>query len=295
MFQQTYIDFMTPSQGAKVRRNNDFLDQFYFNLGQLNSPLRCFAIASLIAAVTAIVPLIGTFIILFDSLNQHKLQILVLAYLFPFFLVLACSFVLMRGFHILHQRNVDLRQAVDQDELTGLGNRSVFYRQGKSHMLDARLANNALSLIMLDADYFKSINDTFGHLAGDHALQHLAQIFLHCTRDSDVVARWGGEEFVILLPNADQHGVMRFAERLRERVCSSPFIWNGEQVYLTLSAGVTQLTGEDTSLENLVTRADKALYLAKSAGRNQVHAIWADKSAPCDEQNMQGQPEALLS
>lgn len=278
-----------------VRRNDDFLDQFYYNLGRLNSSVRCFSIAAVIAAISAIVPLIGTFIILFQDPHHNKLQILVLAYLFPFLLVLICSFVLMRGFHILHQRNVDLRQAVEQDELTGLCNRSAFYRQGKSHMMEARLGNNALSLIMLDADYFKSINDTYGHLAGDHALQHLSQIFLQSTRDSDVVARWGGEEFIILLPNADQHGVMRFAERLREHVSSSPFIWNGEQIFLTLSAGVTQMTNEDISLENLVVRADKALYLAKSAGRNQVHAIWADKKAVLGDELGEPEVEAIMS
>lgn len=285
----------TPIAGAKVRKNDDFLDQFYFNLGRLTSPLRCFAIASIVAAATAIVPLIGTFIILFQGTGQDKLQILVLAYLFPFLLVLTCSFVLMRGFHILHQRNINLREAVDRDELTGLSNRAAFYRLGKSHVMDARLANAPLSMIMLDADYFKSINDTFGHLAGDLALQHLSQIFLYCTRDSDVVARWGGEEFIILLPNADQHGVMRFAERLRERVSQSPFIWNGEEVFLTLSAGVTQLTERDTSLENLVIRADKALYLAKSAGRNQVHAIWDSSRVVEGEAIEKFEGEALLS
>ena len=257
-----------------MNRNEDFLDQFYFHLGRLTSPLHCLGIATGIAAVASLVPLVGTYISLINGPSKHVFEILFLAYMFPFLLVLMSSFVLMRGFHILHERNLNLRRAVDRDELTRLANRAAFYRQDKELFFDARMSNRPLSMIMLDADYFKSINDNFGHLAGDHALQHLSEIFIHCTRGTDLVARWGGEEFIVLLQNADRHGAMRFAERLRKQVSESPFLWNGEQIFLTLSAGVTQLIETDQQFEQLVLRSDKALYIAKSSGRNQVHAIW---------------------
>ncbi len=266
---------MTPGAGAVViKREEDFLDQFYFQLGRLQSPFQCLMIATIIAAMTSLVAVVSTYLAMQDTSIGILGPVLVFAYLLPFLLIQICSFVLMRGFSVLHQRNLNLRQAVERDELTRLANRSAFYRQGKDMFLDARMAEQPLSLIMQDVDFFKSINDTYGHLAGDHALQHLSEIFSRCTRDDDFVARWGGEEFVILLKNADQNGAMRFAERVRKAVSESPFIWNGEQVFVTLSAGVTQMTAEDDGFDALLARADKALYIAKSAGRNQVHPLW---------------------
>ena len=125
-------------------------------------------------------------------------------------------------------------------------------------------------MIMLDADHFKTINDTFGHLAGIWRSQHLAEIMRQTSRESDLVARWGGEEFAIILRAANVTGARTYAERLRQTVAQSPFFWQGDAVFLTMSAGVTEWQPEEDDFETFVNRADQALYAAKSSGRNQV-------------------------
>lgn len=259
-----------------INREDSFLDRFYMQLGRLQGSAQCLLLATAIAGLTSLMVVVGTYFALRGIHIGILGPVLVLAYLLPFLLIQVSSFILMRGFAVLHQRNLTLRQAIERDELTRLANRAAFCRRGKDMFLDARIADQPLSLIMQDIDFFKAINDTYGHLAGDHALQHLSEIMMRCTRDEDMVARWGGEEFVILLKNADQQGAMRFAERLRKAVSETPFIWNGQQVFVTLSAGVTQMAEESETFEDLMVRADKALYIAKSAGRNQVHALWAN-------------------
>lgn len=156
------------------------------------------------------------------------------------------------------------------DELTGLPNRRYLNRRLREELAMAKRFGQLLSCIMIDLDHFKSINDTFGHPAGDAVLQALAKVMSAGKRDYDVVGRYGGEEFLFLLPQADGEGASAVAERLRGKVemlnltsCS------GQPIRLTISLGVaTSDSGADFSEEELVRRADKALYQAKSQGRN---------------------------
>ncbi|WP_373237600.1 GGDEF domain-containing protein [Cohaesibacter celericrescens] len=198
-----------------------------------------------------------------------------LAYFLPFALVLGSSFLLMRGFAMLEQRNKALSEVVERDHLTRLANRAAFYRRGKEMTIQANIHKSGLSLIMFDADYFKSINDTFGHIVGDLALQHLAEILRQVTRDNDLVARWGGEEFAILLRSSGALGARAFAERACETVAETPFYWEGNKINMTMSAGVTEWNHTEDKFESLVLRADKALYVAKSAGRDRVHVSFS--------------------
>ncbi len=196
--------------------------------------------------------------------------VIVMTSLLPFAFILASSFLLLRGFQILDRHNKKLSEEVERDNLTRLANRYAFVRHGRNMLQQAHMQQTPLSLILLDADHFKSINDSHGHLAGDLALQHLAKILSQTSRESDMVARWGGEEFAILLRCADLSGAYGFADRLRERISNTPFYWNGEQVHMTMSAGVTEWQQNDDDLHHMIIRADEALYKAKSKGRNQV-------------------------
>ena len=244
-------------------------ERFYRYLSRIKTSGDALLVSGLLASLCSLLSVVGTNLA-FQNIDSPILPIVkIMAYLLPFALVLVSSFMLIRGFAHLDQRNKYLTKVAERDDLTRLANRATFFRRGKELLIQAELQHSPLSLILLDADHFKSINDTYGHLAGDLALQHLAEILRHSSRDNDLVARWGGEEFAILLRSANLTGARTFAERLRQSVANSPFIWQGKTVTITMSAGVTELWEED-DFEAMVLRADKALYCAKSAGRNQV-------------------------
>jgi len=124
---------------------------------------------------------------------------------------------------------------------------------------------------MIDIDHFKGINDNHGHKAGDTVLQRLGDILRETLRTVDVIGRLGGEEFAVLLPEADLQSATEVAERLRERVENTHVVLEaGPPLQFTVSIGVTALQEKNTNLDILLTRADKALYQAKESGRNKV-------------------------
>ena len=123
--------------------------------------------------------------------------------------------------------------------------------------------------MMLDIDHFKKINDTYGHLAGDFVLKEIAKIIKDSIRKSDICGRFGGEEFVIVLPNTKLSGAMKLAERIRETIQNHTFDFNGKKINVTVSIGITSV-GVNDSYESLISRADEALYEAKEKGRNRI-------------------------
>ncbi|MFV0276846.1 MAG: GGDEF domain-containing protein [Parahaliea sp.] len=181
----------------------------------------------------------------------------------------------------LRERNRQLNVARSQltelanvDELTGLGNRRVLNKMLQAEINRARRSKCQLSLIILDVDYFKRYNDTYGHPAGDKVLRRLAEL-MQCvtTRAGEVVTRYGGEEFVLLLPGANEHAALRTAERLKELVFAERMAHNASEVseYVTISQGVaTVRPGGSLEPSDLIRRADQALYEAKGAGRNAI-------------------------
>jgi two-component system cell cycle response regulator len=156
------------------------------------------------------------------------------------------------------------------DALTGLLNRRAFLESTGREVARARRYNDQLSVILLDVDHFKNINDRRGHAAGDVVLTALGRLLSAAVRTCDIVARWGGEEFVLVLPSTGLEGAEQVAERVREQLAASLMLDpRGDAVPVTASFGVAQLaTGE--SLEQLIDRADRAMYTAKSGGRNRV-------------------------
>ena len=155
------------------------------------------------------------------------------------------------------------------DGLTQIHNKRYLFEALEKELIRARRYERDLSVLMFDIDFFKRINDQYGHLAGDHVLRELARIVQDRIRRDEVFARYGGEEFVIVLPETSLAGAVALAENLRERVGSHGFSFQGEQIPVTISIGCALLQ-DDKAATDLIQRADEKLYQAKRSGRNRV-------------------------
>ena len=166
------------------------------------------------------------------------------------------------------------------DVLTGLMNRRAFIEWGKREVLRSERYKDAFSVILLDVDHFKLINDQRGHAVGDLVLSTLGRMLSGSVRSCDVVARWGGEEFVVALPSTPLAGATQAAERMRRELEMLEVVDPaGNRVPVTASFGVAQFAARE-SLEQLVDRADRAMYGAKSAGRNRVFSARGESTRP---------------
>ena len=166
-----------------------------------------------------------------------------------------------------------VRDLAHRDGLTRLYNHLYFMDLLENEVRRARRYRRAVSLLFIDIDHFKEVNDVFGHQAGDQVLVKLARIIEGCVRDTDLVGRYGGEEFVVLLPESSEREGSSLAERLRTLVESHPFEASGEHARITLSIGVASFFPEQVGTgDDLVRAADDALLRAKSAGRNCVYS-----------------------
>lgn len=164
-----------------------------------------------------------------------------------------------------------LERQASQDYLTGLFNRRHFLEQGQVEFARMLRYGEALSVFMLDVDHFKNINDTHGHKAGDMVLQKLSDLLRLTLRTVDIIGRFGGEEFAVLLPETDLKVATEVAERLREIIArTGAELEDGRQLRFTVSIGVATLKDRHTSLDMLLNQADKALYQAKATGRDRV-------------------------
>ncbi|MEM6573647.1 MAG: diguanylate cyclase [Pseudomonadota bacterium] len=167
--------------------------------------------------------------------------------------------------------NAKLALLATTDPLTGLANRRAFMDTAKREIARCRRNRSALSVVMLDIDFFKKINDRHGHAAGDAVLVSLAAALRHGVRDGiDLVARLGGEEFVCLLPDTNVEQALEFAQRTRESVERMSLEHEGQALKITASLGVSSFTAEMGSIEDALQMADNGLYQAKQTGRNQV-------------------------
>jgi diguanylate cyclase (GGDEF)-like protein/PAS domain S-box-containing protein len=164
-----------------------------------------------------------------------------------------------------------LEQRAYSDPLTGLANRRAFIERASSELARTVRHHGMLSLLMMDIDHFKRVNDTHGHGAGDLVLQAVSAVCEHAVRAGDLVSRIGGEEFAILLPDTGPERAMEIAERLREALAEHiTTLEDGSTVNVTASLGVTTLQDHDSPFETLLEQADQAMYRAKRQGRNQV-------------------------
>jgi len=175
----------------------------------------------------------------------------------------------------LRRLNEQLQVKSQTDPLTGLANRAALDRRFARALEQARRYSRPLSIVMLDIDHFKSINDEFGHQMGDRVLKEFADLLVSGLRGSDAVGRWGGEEFLLLCPETSSQQAAAFAERLCEQSRALSFSTGQTQ---TLSAGVAELNATDT-VDSLLRRADAALYRAKHEGRDRVCCHAPDEQA----------------
>ena len=167
-------------------------------------------------------------------------------------------------FEAMHKSISMLYDAAVKDEKTGVYNHKFFDTIIDMEIEKAKRREQKLSLMILDIDFFKKVNDTYGHIKADHLLSHLAKILKEKIRKSDILARFGGEEFIILLPGTNIEKAGKLAERLKKAINSDSIL---KKHNITVSGGISQFKLRDDKLK-LKERADKALYKAKKEGRN---------------------------
>jgi diguanylate cyclase (GGDEF)-like protein len=187
---------------------------------------------------------------------------------------------------ITHQHHLlkQLRTEADFDALTGLANRRYFAKAAEKAVEHARRHHRPLSVLALDLDFFKRVNDTWGHAAGDRVLQVTARSFENALREDDLAARLGGEEFAAILLDTDLEQARTIAERIRVAVQDTPVsLESGATVSQTLSIGIALYDENESDLSATQERADAALYAAKNHGRNCVQIWVPDTTSPLNE------------
>jgi len=167
----------------------------------------------------------------------------------------------------------ELQKMAITDGLTGLYNHRHFKERLYAEFTRTKRIPEPLSLLLIDIDLFKSINDSHGHPAGDEILQDVSGVIKNNVRDIDVLARYGGEEFAVILPCTDRSGAVRMAERLRRSVAEKAFYIDWKEIKVTISVGAATYPQDATDSDDLIVKADQALYRAKSKGRNQS-SLW---------------------
>ena len=197
-----------------------------------------------------------------------------LKYIIIFLLFGIFSFIFRELTHrkynkILEQKNRELETLASTDMLTGIRSRRNFFDIAEQYILTAKRENKPLAFVMLDIDFFKKVNDTYGHMCGDEVLKNLTKIVSANLRKSDIFGRIGGEEFAIMLNNVDKNGALNVAQKIRKEISNNILELKGIKINITASLGLAMLEHEDT-LDSLYNRADKALYTSKQNGRNRV-------------------------
>ncbi len=171
----------------------------------------------------------------------------------------------------LRQRVNELANLVRTDTLTGIANYRYFAQALEQEIERTQRSGQPTSLIMLDIDFFKKVNDQWGHEVGNQALIHLSQLLQQTVRKLDVPCRYGGEEFAVILPDTNLAACLPVAERIRQRIEELPLDVDGHPLHMTVSLGIsTYADRQETTVEELVKQADHYLYRAKESGRNRV-------------------------
>jgi len=184
--------------------------------------------------------------------------------------------VVWRDISPLRQAQNELQEQAIRDPLTGLYNRRYLNETIDRELAHAVRSGYPISFVMIDMDHFKNVNDTFGHMIGDSLLQRFAAQLLNQIRMGDIVCRYGGEEFLVVLPNVTTDIAYQIAERWRRAAQESKFLDNGSEIKITISCGIAEFPLNGGKCDDLITVADKAMYHAKAKGRNRV-VIWQEK------------------
>ncbi|NOT05193.1 MAG: GGDEF domain-containing protein [Anaerolineales bacterium] len=233
--------------------------------------------AGIIFLLTSILPLARTInalretdpIVLFADLMSSWFTLLglvsIMAWTFYFFLINSARLELD-----LEAARLELVKLATTDPLTGLYNRRHFFEHAEIEFQRAKRHEQSVSFLMMDVDGFKAINDRYGHDTGDAVLTHLASILPGEVRVFDLVARFGGDEFIVMLVNVYEEQSYEIAERIREIVAQTPFMFNSQKFNVYMSLGIASFAAGDEDLKTILKRADNALYCAKRNGKNLV-------------------------
>ena len=229
-------------------------------------------LASGLGLILATMLVRGTAALLFSldiaSILQGNL-VQTLTFMVSFMAMLVCSF----GFVFMAKERADFANVrlAAQDALTGVANRRALMLALEHELASAARQHTPLSLLMLDIDHFKRVNDHYGHLAGDQVLRHTVAVVRQRLRAQDVFGRYGGEEFLLLLPGTDVAGAQQLAQQLCQALQAAPCHWHDQSIAVTASVGIASVcAGAQTDWETLLQAADQALYRAKDNGRNRV-------------------------
>jgi len=211
---------------------------------------------------------LGFFILKYGE-SYTASEVLVVAILFfgAVFVLLVCLLAYRTTQEL--KRIFVLEQETNTDPLLGIFNRRFLDRRMQEEVLRAKRYRLDLALLMLDIDNFKLVNDTWGHQTGDLVLKHLTQLLVESLRQTDILARFGGEEFVILLPHTPEQDALKLAEKLRRIVEQTP-LHRTPELHMTVSIGSASLLPDVDDASSLLERADKSMYRAKQEGRNRV-------------------------
>jgi len=220
--------------------------------------------------------------VLFGNLAQLPLD-LTIATIIPLLVAPAASYGAMTLLYEVEASRVALQRAAMQDSLTDLYNRRFLMLQLDAEVERARRSASPLSVLMVDIDHFKAINDRHGHAVGDEVLRAVGALLKQLMRAYDLVARYGGEEFVVLLPGLPNTAALAAAERIRLAIESLHLdalkLGDGSYARITTSVGISELGPGDEDGTRVLGRADRALYLAKNRGRNRCESLPADLPA----------------
>jgi diguanylate cyclase (GGDEF)-like protein len=207
---------------------------------------------------------------LIEKLTAKRMRIAAITYLFLFLVVAVISILFAKNSVQKKLAFRKLQLYATTDDLTGLANRRELDKVALREFKRAIRFSRHFTILMFDLDHFKAVNDNYGHNIGDRVLRHVADICTNTIRGQDFLARYGGEEFTILLPETDIESGSRLGQRICDEIAATPFQYGQHQISQTVSIGASEIEGGDEAVDNLVYRADKALYEAKKRGRNQV-------------------------
>lgn len=245
-------------------------------VGRFKYAWMCISVAMLIMVESRVMPFV-------NSINGEAVNV------YSNVASLAVSMLLLYGirglkqlFNYLNEKERELQNQANIDFLTGVNNARAFNREAELNLARAKRHGQHLSILMLDIDHFKEVNDVYGHQTGDHALRHLCNVCRSLIREIDVMGRVGGEEFAILLPDTTAAGALVVAERIRATIEDQALITDDHRhVCMTVSIGVCELSAKSDTIKEIKHVADTALYRAKRTGRNRVVAMTADAPLPC--------------
>jgi diguanylate cyclase (GGDEF)-like protein len=182
----------------------------------------------------------------------------------------------------LKQKNTSLNILASTDYLTGIMNKRMFNEISEHYFQTAQQNNFNLTLLLLDLDHFKKINDSYGHQAGDMLLKHFVKTIKNVLNKSDIFARIGGEEFAILLSEINTNNAYSLADKIRQKIENLFFTYEGHNIFITTSIGISENNNKDNSFDDIFSRADMALYQAKNEGRNKTcYTEFSDDDVHC--------------